>query len=161
LECSQQGEVAVVAVEVVVAFPEVEVDMLSVAHPFAEAVEHIDWELPALEEPHTVLVANSKEAIRILLLDSARTEVVEIVVIVAVAAAAVNSRFVEDFDMEVDSLVGLEPAVVPSNCYTSLGLEQRRWRQYGQVDDWLNKGQFSRPSWSKSEHHDSSAYVIP
>ena len=45
-------------------------------------------------------------------------------VVVAVAAAvvgvAVDSRFAEDFGIEVDSLVGLEVAAVPSSCCTSL-----------------------------------------
>ena len=102
------------------------------------AGEHIDSELPVLEEPHTVLVANLKEAIRILLLDSARTGFVEIVVIVAVAVVAANSQFVEDFDKEVDSLVGLEPAVVPGSCYTSFGTRAAKmetmWSRGGLVE---------------------------
>ena len=46
-------------------------------------------------------------------------------VVVAVAVEeAVDSLFVEVFDMEIDSLVDLEAAAVPSRCYTSLGRER-------------------------------------
>ena len=38
----------------------------------------------------------------------------------AVVGGAVDSRFAEDFGIEVDSLVGLEVAAVPSNCCTFL-----------------------------------------
>ena len=38
----------------------------------------------------------------------------------AVAGVAVDSRFAEDFGIEVDSLVGLEVAAVPSSCCTFL-----------------------------------------
>ena len=44
----------------------VEVAFLSVADPFAAVVEHIDWELPVLEEHHIVPVVNLKELVRIL-----------------------------------------------------------------------------------------------
>ena len=46
--------------------------------------------------------------------------VVVAVVAAAVAGVAVDSRFAEDFGIEVDSLVGLEVAAVPSSCCTSL-----------------------------------------
>lgn len=46
--------------------------------------------------------------------------VVVVAVVAAVAGVAVDSRFAEDFGIEVDSLVGLEVAAVPSSCCTFL-----------------------------------------
>jgi len=52
-----------------------------------------------------------------------------VVAAAVVAGVAVDSWFAEDFGIEVDSLVGLEVAVVPSSCCTSL-----RTGSYGGVD---------------------------
>jgi hypothetical protein len=75
-------------------------------------------------EHHIVLVVNLKVLVRILSLDSANIEVVEIVVVAVAVEEAVDSLFAEVFDMEIDSPVDLEAAAVPSRCCTSLGRER-------------------------------------
>ena len=124
LEYSQEEEqtaAAAVEVEVVATADTVEVAFLSAADPFAAVVEHIDQELPVQEEHHIVPIVNLKELVRILSLDSVNIGVVETVVVAVAVEEAEDILFAEVFDMEIDSLVDLEAAAVPSSCCTSLG----------------------------------------